>query len=668
MSLRAFAPFLTMGKYCCVPSCRQKQLVDPGYKSRSKVSFFRLPYGNQDLLQKWLDAITKDEDRDLKFHRATKVCSRHFDEDDYYRGYVNGKRYLKDGTVPHIFAGRVPEKGATGHCRPVPDAALLIATVPRTSAVHLVRPQHGQTSPFTAVVLDTGACRGDKLVPNINSAVVEVKCKDEVEKCEGDVEERVTVDPVHTYCKPATGNRVEKEVGVGPDHASCDEPSQMSNQDTSSPQALSRCSVQIVASGGYESDSDTDASMGAVSDTDMPINSEDGKAILPDDTALEILSEAATEVPPEFVYCSSQAMPSVTHLGHSGNAHPSNGEQSLELDGLQKRVLQLEKEIEQMNRAVEWYKQEAKDAKKDKYKLARTVELLEQKCQKLEKWQFTIESFRHSCKDVNFYTGLPDYATFEDLYQRLAGDRVGSHTRSRVSRFLSDRNRLFLLLVRYRLGLPEPDLAFRFHVSCNTVSNICLTWTRFIYRHLHQLCSGHCTHVRGAPLGSSATEFVSNCDHRPIDSRPELQELSDTCKVVTSISSRSATIFVCPPMDMASARHFAKAYDCQEGLPSYDDSCKVGDGDVAVQDILREMGLPPNLSRLLGQHGSASVLTVDDIVSLYEDIEHVIPKIKGYRIFQQPFPLSLLPVAKEMLAICVALTNFPDTSSNRPDE
>ncbi|KAH7979231.1 hypothetical protein HPB49_008797 [Dermacentor silvarum] len=61
---------------------------------------------SKDLLQKWLDVITKDNNRDIQFHRATEVCSRHFD--DYYG---NDRCYLKDGSVPHLFTGRVPKKG-----------------------------------------------------------------------------------------------------------------------------------------------------------------------------------------------------------------------------------------------------------------------------------------------------------------------------------------------------------------------------------------------------------------------------------------------------------------------------------------------------------------------------------------------------------------------------
>lgn len=131
--------------------------------------------------------------------------------------------------MPHIFTGRVPKKGAARCRRTVPDAASFIATVPRNSDIPLVRPQHGQSWPFTTV-MDTGVCRCDEPAPNINSAVVEVKREDEVEKCEDDVEERVKVDPIHTYCNPTSGNRAEKEVGVDPNCTSCDEPSEVSHR------------------------------------------------------------------------------------------------------------------------------------------------------------------------------------------------------------------------------------------------------------------------------------------------------------------------------------------------------------------------------------------------------------------------------------------------------
>lgn len=47
--------------------------------------------------------------------------------------------------------------------------------------------------------------------------------------------------------------------------------------------------------------------------------------------------------------------------------------------------------------------------------------------------------------------------------------------------------RIFLVLVRLRLGLLEQDVADRFEVSCSTVSRIFTTWINFLYLKLKDI-------------------------------------------------------------------------------------------------------------------------------------------------------------------------------------
>ena len=47
--------------------------------------------------------------------------------------------------------------------------------------------------------------------------------------------------------------------------------------------------------------------------------------------------------------------------------------------------------------------------------------------------------------------------------------------------------RIFLVLVRLRLGLFEKDLAYRFGISVSTVCRICTTWINFLYVRLKEL-------------------------------------------------------------------------------------------------------------------------------------------------------------------------------------
>jgi len=46
---------------------------------------------------------------------------------------------------------------------------------------------------------------------------------------------------------------------------------------------------------------------------------------------------------------------------------------------------------------------------------------------------------------------------------------------------LTPLNEFFLMLCRLKLGLPEQDLAFHFHVSQPTVSRIFITWINFLF-------------------------------------------------------------------------------------------------------------------------------------------------------------------------------------------
>lgn len=62
---------------------------------------FRFPIGNPVLLKKWILA-TKRKDFTPKKH--TRLCSKHFNEDDFYREWPHSqRRVLKCDAVPTLF-------------------------------------------------------------------------------------------------------------------------------------------------------------------------------------------------------------------------------------------------------------------------------------------------------------------------------------------------------------------------------------------------------------------------------------------------------------------------------------------------------------------------------------------------------------------------------------
>ena len=108
-----------------------------------------------------------------------------------------------------------------------------------------------------------------------------------------------------------------------------------------------------------------------------------------------------------------------------------------------------------------------------------------------------------SDSDMRFYTGLPDYQTFISLYNFLklrlgfslnyynGYSNVSKHPSCVVSRGrprkLCDIDELFLTMARLRLGLLEKDLADRFNIAQQEVSEIFATWIDRLSDYLGQL-------------------------------------------------------------------------------------------------------------------------------------------------------------------------------------
>ena len=108
-----------------------------------------------------------------------------------------------------------------------------------------------------------------------------------------------------------------------------------------------------------------------------------------------------------------------------------------------------------------------------------------------------------SDSDIRFYTGLPNYATFIALYN-LVKPKLGfslnyynGYTNaSKDPSYIVSRGRpmnlceldeLFLTLTRLRFGLLEKDLADRFNILQQKVSQVFATWIDRLYYCLRQL-------------------------------------------------------------------------------------------------------------------------------------------------------------------------------------
>ena len=77
-------------------------------------------------------------------------------------------------------------------------------------------------------------------------------------------------------------------------------------------------------------------------------------------------------------------------------------------------------------------------------------------------------SLKNDAQAVCFYTGLPNYEVFEQLYQLLEPLLSKDNSKSVISLF----DELLIVLVKLRLGVPNEDLGYRFGVSSSWVSVI----------------------------------------------------------------------------------------------------------------------------------------------------------------------------------------------------
>ncbi|CAN7943942.1 unnamed protein product [Ixodes hexagonus] len=89
-----------MPTHCCVPLCKRYGYAN---KSGRKVSYHKFPT-DVAMKKRWIAAIKRDEGPFFSVSKATKVCSEHFVEADFWKGAASGRQLLRVTAVPSVFA------------------------------------------------------------------------------------------------------------------------------------------------------------------------------------------------------------------------------------------------------------------------------------------------------------------------------------------------------------------------------------------------------------------------------------------------------------------------------------------------------------------------------------------------------------------------------------
>ena len=107
--------------------------------------------------------------------------------------------------------------------------------------------------------------------------------------------------------------------------------------------------------------------------------------------------------------------------------------------------------------------------------------------------EIVIENIKHSNDLIMFYTGLPDFKTFQVLFESLMEHGAyrscwwNEHGQLRAKTQVVSCCKFMLVMMRLRLGLLLKDLEFRFKIAASTISKIFNSWVLFMSECMRQL-------------------------------------------------------------------------------------------------------------------------------------------------------------------------------------
>jgi len=302
----------------------------------------------------------------------------------------------------------------------------------------------------------------------------------------------------------------------------------------------------------------------------------------------------------------------------------------------------------------------------------------------------TADNLLATDKKVRFYTGIQSKAVFDLLYEYVqpkvekmnywrgsstTKDAMKVFTRKRGRRRkLQQKDEMLLTLMKLRLGLLNEDIAYRFDIAESTVSSIFTTWIKVLASVLEPTirtpppecirpnlprCFSKYKNLRG--ILDCTEVFIE----RPRDLKLQALTWSDykkhnTIKFLVVMTPRGRISFLSSVWGgRASDRHIVLNSSFMSTVEPYD-QYMVDRGFNIREDLLTKYAdliIPPG-ARGKEQMSGADVNKTKSIANLRIHIERAIERIKRYRILQCILPISLLPLADDIIQTCGGLCNL----------
>lgn len=280
---------------------------------------------------------------------------------------------------------------------------------------------------------------------------------------------------------------------------------------------------------------------------------------------------------------------------------------------------------------------------------------------------------------TKYYTGLPNYSTFEVLLRHTENEMKHNTTR------LGPANELFLTLIKLRQNPGMEDLSYRFHISLTSVASIFQRWIDVLYTNLHGMIIWPTTdHMQLPPVFQNkvfqrvrciidCTEFFIQ---RPSSLKARAQTFSNykrhnTIKCLIGISPSGSVTYISPSWGgRVSDRAIVLDSDLLTKL--YPGDIVLADRGFTMKDDFAMYGvnlMVPAFTKGKKQLTAQEVEMSRQMSRARIHIERVIGRIKEFKILSDTLPITLVKkkgqstvtTVEKFITIAAAIVNM-----NRP--
>ncbi|CAN7978992.1 unnamed protein product [Ixodes persulcatus] len=310
-------------------------------------------------------------------------------------------------------------------------------------------------------------------------------------------------------------------------------------------------------------------------------------------------------------------------------------------------------------------------------------ERLQEKVEVLQATQLRVETIREDPKSCMYYTGLPEFSVFHELYKffepRAArmtywhGDAKTDGDIKRRTGKLDLRDEFFMVLVRLRTGMAGRELSRNFSITEAHVSKVFTTWINFLQRELRALTYFPTVLETREKLPDSFQKFPNTRivldatevrTQKPSALLAQRQTFSpykhyNTYKAIVGCTPNGYICYVSGLWGgSASDRTIVEESEFMGQLKPgdaimVDKGFKFNDLPPGVQ-----VHIPPFRQPREPQMSEQDVAKTRQVASARVVVERVIGRVKQFHILDRPFPITMMDIAEQVFQVCCFLSNF----------